>query len=340
MTSLVLSSYHDWLQDVLSCSIIDIHLLQGDASQRLFYRVKIAGASYILMDSSRCPLAIKDYISITKKLQLANFPVPEIYFYNLDKCWFLISDFGNTWLAKHYRPCNNNYYKKAIDILLGAQSNTLLKHEEWPKYDDNKLLDELILFPKWYCEVYQNAPLSNIEQEQFQHCCHILLEQARSQPQTWVHRDYHSRNIMVLGKDALGIIDYQDAVWGPISYDLVSLLRDCYYCFDSTEITYWLDYYFQQAVKLQLLGPGDRNALNLWFDNMGIQRHLKVLGIFSRLAIRDNKPQFLADIPRVYTYIMHNIRPYKELQNLYNILKVRIPTISTTSHKPSLQDSQ
>ncbi len=188
-----------------------------------------------------------------------------------------------------------------------------------PDYDEALLSRELRLFPDWYLERHLQISLSSGEKAELEGVFQRILRNSLAQPKVFVHRDYHSRNLM-LTKPNPGILDFQDAVYGPISYDLVSLFKDAYICWDEERVLDWLIRYWEQARKLGLPVPADFSDFYRDFEWMGVQRHLKVLGIFARLNYRDGKSAYLADMPLVEDYLRKACGRYKELDPLLMLL--------------------
>ena len=215
-------------------------------------------------------------------------------------------------------------YEQAIDQLLEIQN---LAAGGLPQYNAELLLQEMQLFPDWLCEKLLGIKLSAAEQKMIANRFKLLSEQALKQPQTTVHRDYHSRNLMVREDNSLGVIDFQDAVMGPVTYDLVSLLRDCYVRWPEAKVQELMANYWEKARPLGLY-LNDWTCFQKDFDWMGIQRHLKAAGIFARLYLRDGKDNYLNDIPNTFQYIVDVSAKYKELAELNAWLTQKVlPTL-------------
>ena len=247
--------------------------------------------------------------------------VPEIIAIDETQGFMLLSDFGDRLLLSELDASNvNHHYLTAINSLHDLHQ---VPADSLPHYDRERLLTEMQLFPDWLLQRHLNITLNVDQQAQLKCIFTLLADSALEQPQVFVHRDFHSRNLMLLdtpeGKDKIGLIDYQDAICGAISYDLVSLLRDCYICWPQSQIEAWLDAFYQPIAKQ--LGV-DRQHFQRWFDWMGIQRHLKASGIFCRLNYRDHKSAYLNDIPRTLTYIEQVAQGYEELQPLLQIVQL------------------
>jgi hypothetical protein len=185
------------------------------------------------------------------------------------------------------------------------------------------LLREMALFQEWFLQKHLNLALNSDEQQLISHAFAHLAGSALAQTQVCVHRDYHSRNLMVTEENNPGVLDFQDAVIGPVTYDLVSLLRDCYIRWPKREVAHWMTQYHQAAVERGITAAS-LEQFTRWFDLMGVQRHLKAIGIFARLNIRDDKPGYLADIPRTLNYILEVADDYPELAEFATWLKQRV----------------
>ena len=288
----------------------DISVASEDASFRKYYRLTKEGETYLLMDASLEKDSLKLFLDVTKKLQHAEVNVPKIYTQNLTLGYLILEDFGDTHLLRVLDK--NNYktlYKQAIEELLKIQH---AEQKGLPLYDKAFLHFEMNLMQEWYLEKKLSLKLTNTQSNMLQKSLDAISEVVLSQPQDiFVHRDYHSRNIMLKQNAALGIIDYQDAMSGSLTYDLVSLLKDCYIEFASDEIEQLALYFKEKTVP-----HADDKVFLKWFDFTGMQRHIKVLGVFSRLSLRDNKEGYLKDIPLTRKYLIQTAKKYKETQQL------------------------
>jgi len=207
-------------------------------------------------------------------------------------------------------------YQSAFDSLLKLQTNASLRESGLPGYDEPLLRRELAIFEEWFANGLLDI---EIPEAQWNTVYDTLISSALEQPVSCVHRDYHSRNLMVLDSDSPGVIDFQDAVIGPITYDLVSLLRDCYIAWPEQQVEQWLNDYFQQLTHAGLINNSFAR-FKRWFDLMGLQRHLKAIGIFSRLHLRDSKSGYLKDIPRTFNYVTAVCSLYPELAEFSQFL--------------------
>ena len=288
----------------------EISIASADASFRKYYRLKKEDKSFLLMDSSLEKESLTPFLDVTQRLLNAAVQVPHIYEQNLSLGYLVIEDFGDTHLLSQLNAANFSIlYKKAIDEIIKMQDADA---SALPLYDKAFLHFEMDLMQKWYLEKKLGLTLTQTEKKVLADSLNSISNAVLKQPQgIFVHRDYHSRNIMLTSDNRLGIIDYQDAMSGAVSYDLVSLLKDCYIAFEREEIEK-LALYFRDKKVLRV---SDAEFLR-WFDFMGLQRHIKVLGIFSRLHLRDGKDGYLKDIPLTLRYVIDTAKRYEETQTL------------------------
>jgi aminoglycoside/choline kinase family phosphotransferase len=289
----------------------EIKVASADASFRRYFRIKKGKKTFIVMDSSLEIHSLKPFVDITARLLDAGVDAPKIYLKDLQKGFLVLEDFTDTNLLSVLNKINfKNYYKTAIDEILKMQKADT---SGLPLYDEKFLKKEMSLMPEWFLDKYIED--KNYDKAMIDETLNTIAKEVLSQPQGYfVHRDFHSRNIMVKGVDSLGVIDYQDAMSGGITYDLVSLLRDLYIRFEPCEIEELVEYV---SDKLDI----DFKEFMRWFDFTGLQRHIKVLGIFSRLYLRDNKDGYLKDLPLTMQYILEISSKYDQTKKLYNYLK-------------------
>jgi aminoglycoside/choline kinase family phosphotransferase len=311
-----LSTIKSWLSDVLNSEDFTITPASSDASFRRYFRVSQAELTWIVMDAPPSQEDIAPFIKVSQFLNSQSLHVPNIIAQNSKMGLLLLSDLGTQpYLDMLNNHSADNLYRDAIDSLIKIQCSDPTGID-LPRYDSKLLQTELNLFPEWFLERHFELSPPAFLQPLFD----TLIDNALSQPQSVVHRDYHSRNLMVDAKHNPGIIDFQDAVIGPITYDLVSLLRDCYISWPEDKLEAWIHYYFSAAQQHELLPNCDITTFTRWFDLMGLQRHLKVLGIFCRLNYRDNKPNYIDDLPQTLRYVLQVCRRYDNLQPLADFL--------------------
>lgn len=272
-----------------------------DASFRSYQRLQQGANSWVVMDAPPDKEPCDRFIEIATKLRQAGLSAPEIIDQNLELGFLLLTDLGATpYLSILNVDSKKALYADALAALLKMQVN--ITSRDLPEYNPALLSQEMDLFHDWFLVELLGIQLNGAQQAQWISIKQSLIQNALEQPQLFVHRDYHSRNLMKIDSSNPGIIDFQDAVLGPITYDLVSLLRDCYIDWPIEEVeSLALDYY-HSAKTASLLDVEPQQFLR-WFNLMGIQRHLKAVGIFSRLKIRDGKSGYLNDIPRTLNYL-------------------------------------
>ncbi len=292
----------------------------SDASFRRYFRVDTAdGDSLIAMDAPPPQEDVRPFVQVAELFGATGVTVPQILAQDVEHGFLLLSDLGTTtYLAQLNPDTAHKLYLDAIEalVLLQAQSQP----GRLPEYDRALLHRELMLFPDWYLGKHLNAKLDDRQTADLNKVFEVLLANNLAQPQVYVHRDYHSRNLMVLDKGNPGILDFQDAVYGPITYDLVSLLRDAYVQWDEEMVLDWAIRYWERARRAGLPVSHDIDAFYRDFEFMGLQRHLKVLGIFARLYHRDGKDGYLNDIPLVMEYTRKTAYRYKEFAPLVKLL--------------------
>jgi aminoglycoside/choline kinase family phosphotransferase len=263
------------------------------------------------------------FVDIAHKFRKQGVNVPRIHAEDLVQGFLLLDDFGGT----HYLDVLD---RNNVELLYGDALRSLCRIQKQPKweglppYDRVLLLQEMELFREWLCQRQLGLTLSDSEQHMLDEVFGLLADNAQQQPQVCVHRDYHSRNLMVTAENNPGILDFQDAVFGPVTYDLVSLLRDCYISWPIERIEAWREDYFELALKNGLLSKEHRESFPRWFDLMGVQRQLKASGIFARLNKRDNKPGYLKDIPRTLGYILDVAPRCPMLEGLAKLVQARV----------------
>jgi len=266
------------------------------------------------------------FVRVAGFLEAMNLNAPRIIEASLDNGFLLLTDLGTRqYLEKleHEPDSAAALYSDAIASLVIMQRRGTAYQSSLPPYDETLLRFEMSLFHDWLCGTHLGLSFGDADESRWQHCCDLLVENALNQPQVFVHRDYHSRNLMVRDKDNPGILDFQDAVEGPLTYDLVSLLKDCYVRWPAGQVRQWaLDFYFQLdlAIREQV------NELEFLrqFELMGAQRHLKAAGIFARLAHRDGKKGYLEDIPRTLSYIVELEAEYEDLGFVVDLIRTRV----------------
>ena len=307
-----------WLREVRPDAGEALVPITGDASFRRYFRVPTAHASLIAMDAPPGREDVRPFVDIARRLEAAGLNAPRILASDVDNGFLLLTDLGDRlYLDALADATADELYADALSAL--AQMQTRIPCADLPVYDETRLHAEMELFPQWFLGRHlgvETAALRGDLDSAFERLAAVALEQ----PRVFVHRDYHSRNLLVTPSDNPGILDFQDAVAGPITYDLASLLRDCYVAWPAAAIERWLEHYAGLAETAGLTLPA-RATLRRWFDLMGVQRHLKAIGIFARLWHRDGKPRYLGDIPRTWGHIAPLLPQYRELAPLARIAR-------------------
>lgn len=296
--------------------------LNGDASLRRYF---IYG-NKIAVDSPPASQKNREFIAINKKLHDAGIYVPQIFVYDLNKGFFLLENLGSTLFADVAKEKEESFwYEKAVEVLTKfAQVTT----EDLPAFDRDFILFELSLFPEWMLNKTFNFVLDKQEAKALQDSFSRLADLCLKQPQIAMHRDFHSRNIMIV-QDKLAVIDYQDMVKGPLTYDLASLLFDCYKVLPETLVDKITTKTFTSYKNLNLTGDLSLDEFKRDLIAVSLQRHLKVLGIFCRLNIRDHKNGYLKDLPRVLNYAIKESAALTNFESLHEFLKKLIPLVKT-----------
>lgn len=255
------------------------------------------------------------FVHVAHMIESVSVQAPHIYQHNKDEGFMLLSDLGSTPYLNQLNADNADpLYRDAIDSLIKMQS----LQNGLPAYDQKLLQFEMSLFLDWYLGTHLQKQLSPSQQQTLQSAFDLLMNNALQQTQVFVHRDYHSRNLMITTEDNPGVIDFQDAVVGAVSYDLVSLLKDCYIAWPRKRVEEWVMYFVENNPITENM---ETQAFMRWFDLMGVQRHLKAIGIFARLNHRDGKSGYLNDIPRTLAYVFDTCQRHGELHDMLELLQ-------------------
>lgn len=293
-----------------------------DASFRRYFRVH-ANSAYIVMDAPPPQEDCRPFVQIAGFLEEMSLNSPRVLEGDLDQGFLLLTDLGS---VQYLRKLESNpedadaLYGDALDALLVIQEKGVAFQRSLPAYDEELLRFEMSLFPEWLCKTHLGIVFSDEDEAAWQSCCDAIVACALQQPQAFVHRDYHSRNLMVTKTNNPGILDFQDAVEGPYTYDLVSLLKDCYIKWPDDVIVARANDFFN---KLKPAGI-ELSTFIRDFDLVGVQRHLKAAGIFARLLHRDGKTGYLKDVPRTLSYIVDIAPKYDELAFLAGLITDRV----------------
>lgn len=316
----------DWLQTLPSSRCIDSKSLcvaSADASFRRYFRVFTADGhtpkSYIVMDAPPEHEDTQPFIRVSQLLANAGLAVPNIIESASTEGFLLLDDLGDTlYLSVLNEQTAPALYFEAISAIIQMQKN--IPAQSLPPYDRALLERELMLYPDWYIKHHRNKVLNAKQEQALKDTFEKIIANALSQPSAFVHRDFHSRNLMLVTNNNPGIIDFQDAVHGPLTYDLVSLLKDAYITWPEAQVLDWTIRYWEQGRAAGLPLPKAFGEFYKDFEWMGLQRHIKILGIFARLNYRDGKSRYLADMPLVFEYAIKVCRRYSELFPLRDLL--------------------
>lgn len=318
-----LQQLEHWLIHDCSLDPDRIEPASGDASFRRYFRVFTNGQSYIAMDAPPSHEDCRPFVQIAQQFAAFGLHVPNIHAQQLAQGFLLLDDLGEQLYLDALNPQTvERLYADALGAL--AMIQACGPRTGLPDYDQQLLHTEMELFRHWLVEQELQLELSPDEHQQLDQSFAFLAKSALEQPQVCVHRDYHSRNLLVTESPNPGILDFQDAVIGPVCYDLVSLLRDCYIAWPRDQVEEWALGYFDLAVQSGILLEEHQDQFLPWFDLMGIQRHLKASGIFARLHRRDGKSGYLGDIPRTLQYILEVGADYPQLQDLTSLIAKRV----------------
>jgi len=321
-----LALIHDWLSRELHLAQVRIEVASSDASFRRYFRVWNGTNTYIVMDAPPEKEDVRPYLKVTRLLEELGAHVPHVHEADSARGLLLLEDLGAmSYLQQLERGGDSAaLYGDALAALANIQLHGAAACAQLPPYGRSELAREMALMPEWFLARHLSLTLTAAERELLEAAFEFLIAAALAQPRVFVHRDYHARNLMVVGERNPGIIDFQDALCGPVGYDLVSLLKDCYIAWPRARVVSWV-----QGYRTRLLehgGPAGASEAEFlrWFDLIGVQRHIKVLGIFCRLWYRDGKAGYLADLPRTLDYVRETSAHYPELGPLARFLEERV----------------
>ena len=311
-------SLDNWLKQQFHATPYSYAPASADASFRRYFRVTLPESTLIVMDAPPSHEDCRPFIRISKWLRDAGVNAPEVLAQNLAQGFLLLTDLGDRTYLEVLDDSNADaLYLDAIDALIKIQLASC--SSELPDYDDALLRRELHLFPDWYVSKHLHYELASAKASVLEDTFNLLNRNILAQGQLFVHRDYHSRNLMVNDRNP-GVLDFQDAVRGAVTYDLVSLFKDAYIRWDEERVLDWTIRYWQKAKKAGLPVDADFAVFYRDFEWMGAQRHIKVLGIFARLCHRDGKNGYLKDMPLVMAYLRKTCERYRELHPLARLL--------------------
>jgi aminoglycoside/choline kinase family phosphotransferase len=332
----------EWLARDLKLSPQRLEPASSDASFRRYFRAFTARGTYVVMDAPPAHEDVRPYLNVSRMLEALGVHVPHVHEVDTARGLLLIEDLGSTlYLARLAAGDDPEpLYGDALDVLALVQAEGAAAAAQLDPYDRAPLEREMALMPEWFCTRHLGLELSQEERGIVADAGEFLVRAALAQPQVFVHRDYHSRNLMRLETRNPGVIDFQDALRGPIGYDLVSLLKDCYIAWPRTRVEDWVRAHHARLRARGAALGADAQQLIEWVDLIGVQRHLKVLGIFARLWYRDGKPGYLRDLPLTLEYVLEACARQPRLAPLGEFLARRaLPALPAANARAASQAS-
>ena len=303
-----------WVFEDLGFAGAQIAPASADASFRRYFRLTRDADSYIVMDAPPTKEDLGPFLKVARLLLEMGLNVPVALAQDTARGYLLLSDLGQRQYLDELAAAGvaDGLYADALAALRVMQTSENPQARSLPHYSRELLLREMELLPQWFLDKHLGLQLTDSERQMLQELFDTLCRAALSQPAAFVHRDFHSRNLLLTPAENPGILDFQDAVWGPVTYDLVSLLKDCYIAWPAQRVRDWALGYREQLLAQRFALGASQAEFIRWFDLMGLQRHIKVLGIFARLFYRDGKQQYLKDLPRVLDYTRDAAELYPE----------------------------
>jgi aminoglycoside/choline kinase family phosphotransferase len=304
-----------WALQALGLTQPRLDMIAGDASFRRYFRLQEGGHSWVLMDAPPEKENSQPFVDVAERLQHGGVHAPRILAQDLQQGYLLLEDFGDLLLRDELTTNNADHWYSILLELLARLAGEV-DASGLPAYNRERLVTELELFTTWYLERHMGLTLSCEDWDVWEALCTRLIASAMEQPRVFVHRDFHSCNLLVSPGDSLGVIDFQDAVRGPLTYDLASLLWDRYIPWPRSRLQGWMEDF-----RLQVSPASDPVVWQRWCDWMGLQRNLKIVGIFARLHYRDGKTGYLEMIPRFWGYLMDVLPCYDETREFHALLE-------------------
>ena len=323
-----------WARTALGDATLTLESASSDASFRSYWRTAHAGQSWIVMDSPPAREDPRPWLAIGVRLAAAGLHVPAVQAQDLEQGFLLIEDLGSRlYLDALNEATADQLYSDAMDALLVMQ--TRVSPDGLPPFNHPVLVSGLEVMPTWFLERHLGHTPSCDEWDVLEAAFDVIIRNALAQPRVFVHRDFHSRNLLVTATNSPGIIDFQGALHGPITYDLASLLRDAYVVWPRERVEGWVESYRRRLLDAGKLDASvDAAHFLRWFDLTGLHRHVRVLGQFYRLWSRDGKPGYLKDVPAVYAYVLDVARRYPELQAFADLIERHADGIDLALPRP------
>jgi N-acetylmuramate 1-kinase len=333
-----LANLTQWVMEDLGFAGASIAPASVDASFRRYFRVTQGEDSYIVMDAPPDKEDSAPFLKVARILGSLSLNVPMILARDMERGFLLLSDLGSRQYldALPVDGAADGLYADALNSLRIMQTADAGLSRGLPRYDRALLLREMELLPEWFLIRHLGLTIDAQERAMLEGLFESLVQAAVAQPACFVHRDYHSRNLLVTPENNPGILDFQDAVWGPVTYDLASLLKDCYIAWPPARVRQWVLEYRESLLAAGFKMDADAGQFMRWFDLTGLQRHSKVLGIFARLFYRDGKPQYLRDLPRVLAYVRDTALSYPETAAFAEFIVSRIDPLFKAAQQRAL----
>jgi len=320
-------------QRTLNGRAMHIEVASADASFRSYWRVDDGAMSWIVMDAPPAQEDLLPWLDIGARLRAAGLHAPEVLAADLEQGFVLMEDLGiRTYLPELDETSVDALYGDALDALLRMQRD--VSAGELPVFDATRTIPEMELLPEWFLRRHLDCTPGCDDWDSIEAAFRLIADAADEQPRRFMHRDYHSRNLLVAERNNPAIIDFQGAMLGPVAYDLASLLRDCYIAWPVGRVDAWVEGYRQRLAAAGLVDV-DGAHFRRWFDLIGLQRHIKVLGIFCRLNYRDGKAGYLTDLPRVLDYVLTVARLYPDLTAFASLLERAVDGRDISQPRPA-----
>lgn len=316
---------NQWLRHDCALLFNAISPIAGDASFRRYYRLETNLRTYIVMDAPPPQENCRPFVAISRTLRASGLHAPEVVAADVNRGYLLLTDFGDDTFLKALQPQNADVlYRAALEALATLQACREVTGWSIPAFDATWMWNEWAWHKEWFLGKLLGMSFA-ADEKALDTCFGLLVQSAVSQPQVFMHRDYHSANLMVLPNTQVGILDFQDAFMGPLTYDVVSLLRDCYLDWPDEKVNEWMAYYFELLVNRKVLTSSDWVHYQRWFDWMGMERHIKALFTFARKQVRDHQPQYLRHVPRTLHYLISVSERYSEMAAMNHFFKRVLP---------------
>ena len=296
---------------------VNVELLVDDASYRRYFRLQCNGLSYIVMDAPPLYENSSSFVKVAQELASRSICVPTIYSMDLEQGFLLLSDLGDDLYLNDLSESNvDERYAVALKSLLKMYQNSSVNDYQVPVFDRSRYTEEFSWFAEWYLEQWLSYTVSPKDKALLSWLDGHITEQCLLQPQVLIHYDFHSRNLLRLADGQVGVIDFQDAKLGPVTYDIVSLFTDCYIDWPREQVERWCATFQKQLLAHDLISEDDVDTFMMWFDYVVLQRHLRNLGNFARLKIIKNKPQYIQYFPRMSAYVLAVCKRYPQLDKV------------------------